>query len=260
MCFCLPSKRTSRFVQKLSPRRMLTWRRPRWPWSINVVSHATSSMLVLLKCLRHGQLIPLWPWIQSPNAPQIASLLSHMRLYKLFSDVGGVASCSLCTSWLSLGAPYTLSSGWALESAARKVYWMRLSGFVSNPLVRWLEFTSSKSMYTVYMSPVKKSSGCFWTVSASLWFNRYRGTYNLGPFGCYRTPAQVDGLVHIQEYSFRSTRKYMGNPKCLELPTTTVYIHSLKRSEFSCPTDFGWDVDPLSLIFQRPNRRPKIQV
>lgn len=159
MCFCRTLKRTSRFVQKLSPRRMPTWRRPRWPWRINVVSHATSSMLVLLKCLRHGQLIPLWPWIQSPNAPQIASLLSHMCLYKLFSDVGGVASCSQCTSWLSLGAPYTLSSRWSLESATRKVYWMRLSGFVSNPLVRWLEFTSSKSMYA--WVPSKNPRGVF---------------------------------------------------------------------------------------------------
>ena len=207
MCFCPTLKRTSRFVQKLSPRRMPTWRRPRWPWRINVVSHATSSMLVLLKCLRHGQLIPLWPWIQSPNAPQIASLLSHMRLYKLFSDVGGVASCSLCTSWLSWGSLHTVirvvTGIRHTQSILNSFKCFRLQPF--GPMTRIYLFKKY-----VCMSPVKKSSGCFWTVSASLWFNRYCGTYNLGPFGCYRTPAQVHGLVHIQDYSFRLTRKWHG--------------------------------------------------
>lgn len=71
-----------------------------------------------------------------------------------------LAACVLAGSWLggSLHTGKTRAGHWNPWPRA-KLYWIRSSVFVSNPLVQWLEFTSSKSMYTWVQS--KNPRGVF---------------------------------------------------------------------------------------------------
>ncbi len=218
----------------------------RIPWAINVVNHATSSMPVLLKRLQSFGGMASWflrdyIHVKSKRSTDCISSFAHAQRSSVMLEEAHLARC-LRVSWWSSGGSYKCFMS---SRGPHAMYiWCYKSLFVST---LW----SDDFKNYVYMSPVVKKyqRGVFqslWTAAKHPYDST--STMELAQWMLQKS----DGLVH-SGISISFHTKIHGNPKCLGLPTNSIYAFP-QKGRTSISNRFWMRQRSISLTFPlRPN-------